>query len=109
MDPGTAVLALVALGFFLAAYAHTSVGLGGGSSYTAIQSLAGFPVGFIPPISLVFNLLATSLGSVNFIRGGHFAWRRLARPPNELVGVGFERDDVLEGGEPHRVCELGSK
>lgn len=77
MDPETAVLALVALGFFLAAYAHTSVGLGGGSSYTAIQSLAGFPVAFIPSISLVFNLLATSLGSFNFIRGGHFGWRRL--------------------------------
>ena len=73
MDPGLPVLTLVALGFFLAAYAHTSVGLGGGSSYTAIQSLAGFPMGVIPIISLTFNLLATSLGCLYFVRGGHFS------------------------------------
>lgn len=78
MDPGFLVLSLVALGFLLAAYAHTSVGLGGGSSYTAIQSIAGYPMGTIPVISLTFNLLATTIGSVNFIRGGHFSWARLA-------------------------------
>ena len=78
MDPGLLILSLVAIGFLVAAYAHTSVGLGGGSSYTAIQSIAGFPMGAIPLISLALNLLATILGSANYIRGGHFSWSRLA-------------------------------
>jgi uncharacterized membrane protein YfcA len=77
MDLAPLVIALVALGFLVAAAAHTSAGLGGGSTYTAILAMAGFPATLIPPISLIFNLLATTIGSINFLRGGHFRPRLL--------------------------------
>lgn len=61
---------MVAL-FFLVAFVYSSVGLGGGSSYTALMTLLGFELLAIPMISLVLNLLVTSVGSFNFIRQRH--------------------------------------
>lgn len=57
--------------FFVVAFAYSSVGLGGGSSYTALMAIFG--VGFIaiPTISLTLNLFVTSIGSFNFIRKKH--------------------------------------
>ncbi|MGE9266913.1 MAG: sulfite exporter TauE/SafE family protein [Verrucomicrobiales bacterium] len=60
--------------FFLAATAHSSVGLGGGSSYTAIMALSGLSTALIPSISLSLNLIATSIGAFHFIRHGHARW-----------------------------------
>jgi uncharacterized membrane protein YfcA len=57
--------------FFAVAFAYSSVGLGGGSSYTALMAVFGVNFLAIPTISLSLNLLVTSVGSFNFIRNGH--------------------------------------
>jgi len=57
--------------FFIVAFAYSSVGLGGGSSYTALMAITGVSYLLIPIISLTLNLLVTSVGSFNFIRKKH--------------------------------------
>ena len=57
--------------FFIVALAYSSVGLGGGSSYTALMAILGFNAVAIPMISLALNLLVTTVGSFNFIRKGY--------------------------------------
>jgi len=65
----------IAFIFFVIAFVYSSVGLGGGSSYTAMMTIMGFSVLAIPMVSLSLNLLVTSVGSVNFIRNRHAQWR----------------------------------
>jgi hypothetical protein len=62
---------LMAALFFFVAYAYSSVGLAGGSAYTALLAVLGFNSLAIPMISLVLNLIVTSAGSFNFLRSGH--------------------------------------
>jgi uncharacterized membrane protein YfcA len=57
--------------FFLVAFTYSSVGLGGGSSYTALMAIWGVGTLAIPMISLSLNLFVTSVGSFNFIRNRH--------------------------------------
>jgi uncharacterized membrane protein YfcA len=57
--------------FFMVAFAYSSVGLGGGSSYTALMAIAGVSYLLIPTISLTLNLFVTSVASFNFIRKKH--------------------------------------
>ena len=57
--------------FFLIAFTYSSVGLGGGSSYTALMAIFGMNALAIPMISLSLNLFVTSVGSFNFIRNRH--------------------------------------
>ena len=57
--------------FFIIAFIYSSVGLGGGSSYTALLAIFGISTIAIPMISLSLNLLVTSIGSYNFIRNKH--------------------------------------
>ncbi len=57
--------------FFLVAFTYSSVGLGGGSSYTALMAISGVGTLEIPMISLSLNLFVTSVGSFNFIRNKH--------------------------------------
>ena len=61
----------VATLFFIIAYAYSSVGLGGGAAYTALLAILGFSSLAIPMISLVLNLIVSSVGSFNFIRHRH--------------------------------------
>lgn len=61
--------------FFAIALLHSSVGLAGGSSYTAIMALLGFPLAVIPSISLSLNTLVSGIAARNFIRFAHFRWR----------------------------------
>lgn len=65
---------LLALIFFVIALLHSSVGLGGGSSYTALLTIFGASYIAIPSVSLTLNILVASLGSYNFIRAGHARW-----------------------------------
>lgn len=69
---------LIAAVFFVIAFVYSSVGLGGGSSYTALLAIFATQTLAIPVISLTLNLLVTTVGSVNFIRHGHFRFRLLA-------------------------------
>jgi uncharacterized membrane protein YfcA len=57
--------------FFLVAFTYSSVGLGGGSSYTALMAVVGVSTLAIPLISLSLNLFVTTVGSFNFIRNRH--------------------------------------
>ena len=57
--------------FFIVALAYSSVGLGGGSSYTALMAVFGVSTMAIPMVSLTLNLCVTSIGSFNFIRNRH--------------------------------------
>jgi len=57
--------------FFIIAFIYSSVGLGGGSSYTALMAIFGINTLAIPMISLSLNLFVTSIGSFNFIRNKH--------------------------------------
>ncbi len=57
--------------FFIVALVYSSVGLGGGSSYTALMALFGINTLAIPMITLSLNLFVTSIGSFNFIRHKH--------------------------------------
>lgn len=61
--------------FFIVAFVYSIVGLGGGSSYTALMAILGFNALAIPLISLSLNLIVTSIGSFNFIRNKHANWR----------------------------------
>ena len=61
----------VAFLFFLVAFAYSSVGLAGGSSYTALMAILGFSTLAIPMISLTLNVLVSSIGAFNFIRYKH--------------------------------------
>lgn len=62
---------LIAFLFFVIALAYSAVGLGGGSSYTALMLILGFSSLVIPTVSLTLNLFVTSVGSFNFIRNKH--------------------------------------
>jgi uncharacterized membrane protein YfcA len=57
--------------FFIVALLYSSVGLGGGSSYTALMVVMGFNAAVIPMVSLVLNLFVSSIGGYNFIRYKH--------------------------------------
>ncbi|MCK4742640.1 MAG: sulfite exporter TauE/SafE family protein [Sulfuriflexus sp.] len=65
----------IAIIFFIIAFIYSSVGLGGGSSYTAMMAIMGFTVLAIPMISLSLNVIVTTIGSINFIRNRHAQWR----------------------------------
>lgn len=56
---------------FLIAFLYSSVGLGGGSSYTAVLALFSINYLAIPTITLSLNLLVTTIGSINFIINKH--------------------------------------
>ena len=79
MDTITISPYLLAVLFFIVAFIYSSVGLGGGSSYTALMALFGLNILAIPIISLTLNLFVTSVGSFNFIRNKH-ARARLILP-----------------------------
>ena len=57
--------------FFIVALIYSSVGLGGGSSYTALMSIFGINILAIPIVSLTLNLIVCSIGSYNFLRNKH--------------------------------------
>lgn len=62
----------------MVAFTYSSVGLGGGSSYTALMAIAGFSAMSIPMISLILNIIVSTVGSYNFIRHDHARLRIIA-------------------------------
>ena len=53
------------------AFSYSSVGLGGGSSYTALLTIVGFSYTLIPSFSLVLNTIVTLGATVQFWRHNH--------------------------------------
>lgn len=62
---------ILALIFLFVSTAYSSVGLGGGSSYTALLAIFGASYRVIPTVSLTLNCLVTLMASINYIRQGH--------------------------------------
>lgn len=62
---------VIASVFLLVALTYASVGLGGGSSYAALMVVFGFSTISIPSLSLLLNLIVTTVSCFNFIRRGH--------------------------------------
>ncbi len=71
MDINVESIYLLSALFFLVAFIYSSIGLGGGSSYTALMALFGFNTIAIPMISLTLNIFVTTVGSYNFLRNRH--------------------------------------
>ncbi len=65
---------LLAAIFFIIAFIYSMVGLGGGSSYTALMAIVGMNYLAIPLISLTLNLFVTTVSSFNYIRRRHARW-----------------------------------
>ena len=62
--------------FFGTALLYASVGFGGGSTYSALLSLAGFDYRLLPIVSLCCNVLVVSGATMRFARAGVMPWRR---------------------------------
>jgi len=77
IEPWYFAAALIAV-FLLSAMLHSSVGLGGGSSYTAWMVILSVPALTIPPIALSLNILVSSLVCFQFIRKGLMPWKILS-------------------------------
>ena len=58
------------LGFALVALLYSSVGFGGGSTYTALLVISGVPVMQVPIVSLCCNILVSSLGAAKCWKAG---------------------------------------
>lgn len=63
--------------FAFIAFVYSSVGLGGGSSYTAVLTIVGMSYVLIPTISLTLNIIVTTGATYQFFRNGHLRWRIL--------------------------------
>ncbi|MCC6925755.1 sulfite exporter TauE/SafE family protein [Novosphingobium sp.] len=61
--------------FFATALLYASVGFGGGSTYNALLSLAGFDYRLLPIISLCCNVVVVSGGTIRFARAGVVPWK----------------------------------
>ncbi len=57
--------------FLFVSFFYSSVGLGGGSSYTAIMAIMGVSYQLIPATSLTLNLGVTFIGMINFWKAGY--------------------------------------
>jgi uncharacterized membrane protein YfcA len=73
LELGSNIYWLTAI-LFVVAFVYSSVGLGGGSSYTAWMAIFGINYLAIPIVSLTLNVIATTIGAINFIRYHHARW-----------------------------------
>jgi uncharacterized membrane protein YfcA len=74
----TIPIILLAVIFTFVAFFYASVGLGGGSSYTALLAIFGASVAAIPMVSLTLNILVTTIGTIAFLLKGHARLRLIA-------------------------------
>ncbi|MFK7910596.1 MAG: sulfite exporter TauE/SafE family protein [Akkermansiaceae bacterium] len=73
--PDTTTLITLTLVFLVISYLSASVGLGGGSTYTAVMAASGVGIYAIPLVSLSLNLVVTSAGCLQYIRHRHASWK----------------------------------
>lgn len=67
----------LASAFFATALLYASVGFGGGSTYTALLTLAGTDFRILPMISLACNIIVVTGGTIRYARAGLIPWRRV--------------------------------
>lgn len=63
--------------FLVVATVYSSVGLGGGSSYTAFLALFGVSAAQIAPTALALNLVVAGIAFYAFLRKGFVRWSLL--------------------------------
>ena len=63
------------IAFFATALLYASVGFGGGSTYSALLSLAGFDYRLLPIVSLACNIVVVTGGTIRFARAGVVPWK----------------------------------
>jgi uncharacterized membrane protein YfcA len=61
--------------FFGTALLYASAGFGGGSTYNALLSLAGFNFAVLPIVSLTCNIVVVGGGTIRFARAGEMPWK----------------------------------
>jgi len=66
---------LTAAALFAVAVLYSAVGHAGASGYLAVLALAGLAPEAMKPTALVLNLVVATVGTIQFARAGHFAWR----------------------------------
>lgn len=71
-------VALLAVIFTFVAFSYASVGLGGGSAYTALLAIFGANAAAIPMVSLTLNIIVTTIGAIAFLMNGHARFRLIA-------------------------------
>lgn len=71
MDALLIPLPLFALLCFGITLAYSSVGLGGGTAYTALMAILGVGYQMIPTVSLLLNVVVTTIGSLIFLQARH--------------------------------------
>lgn len=97
---GSAILLFVAI--VAVAFLYSAVGHAGASGYIAVMTLFGFATADIRPTALLLNIFVAILGTIHFVRAGHFRWRLfwpfalLAFPASFLGGSLRLPSDVLE-------------
>ena len=62
-------------GVFIIAVLYSAVGHAGASGYIAVMSLLSLAPAVIKPSALALNILVAAIGTVQFMRAGHFSWR----------------------------------
>ncbi len=67
-------LALLTAGIGLVAFLYATVGHAGASGYIAVMTLAGMTPAEIRPTALTLNIFVATIGTVQFVRAGHFRW-----------------------------------
>lgn len=69
----SALLAFAAIA--LIAFLYSAVGHAGASGYIATLTLIGFAPSEVRPTALLLNIVVATLGTIQFVRAGHFEWR----------------------------------
>lgn len=85
---------------FVISLVYTSVGLGGGSSYVVLLYVFGIPLANIPPISLFFNITASSVAFYRFSKQGYVVPRQvypflLTSIPATFLGAHIKLDENI--------------
>ena len=66
---------MLCVGVFVVALLYSSVGHAGASGYIAVMALAEISATIIRPTALLLNIVVATIGSIQFIRAGHFRWQ----------------------------------
>ena len=59
---------------FVAAVLYSSVGHAGASGYLAVMALLNMAPESMKPTALILNVLVATIGTIQFVRAGHFSW-----------------------------------
>ncbi|MBI3112863.1 MAG: sulfite exporter TauE/SafE family protein [Ignavibacteriales bacterium] len=97
----TTSLLLISILIFFVAALYSSVGHGGASGYLAVLSFFAVTPALMSSTALVLNVLVAGIGTISFLRAGHFSFRfswpfiLLSVPAAFLGGLVRVSDDLF--------------